>query len=65
MKVAEVKARVERVRSLAQDFEAAHSEEDKLYADVLSAIARGAKNGQELAAAALQTEYIEFVRVCA
>ncbi len=65
MKVADVKSRVEQIRTIAQSHEAAHSKEDELYADVLAAIARGATNAQELAQAALQTEYIEFVRVCA
>lgn len=39
-----------------------HMEEDSIREDVLRAIAQGAKNAQELAAAAIETEKHDFPR---
>ena len=47
------------------DPEVAHSMEDALYVEVLQAIAGGAGNPQELAAAALNAYELEFPRWCA
>jgi len=61
----EVEARVERIRAMAGDDEAAHGAEDSLRRDVLLAIAGGARNARALARTALETEEIEFARWCA
>jgi hypothetical protein len=47
------------------DYEAAHSERDALFADVLLAIAAGAPGAVELAREALRVEAIAFARRCA
>lgn len=65
MTVNEIRARVEAIRALAWDDEAAHGREDELRADVLRAIAEGAPDAAALAAAALETGAIEFARWCA
>ncbi len=62
MKVSQVLARIEAIKSLAGDCEAAHSEEDKLHVDVLREIAKGGMFAEELAKAALRTLDIEFER---
>jgi regulator of protease activity HflC (stomatin/prohibitin superfamily) len=64
----EVTERVEEIRELAGDYEAAHSREDQLHQDVLRAIATGrydAKFAAQLAAEALKTTEIDFPRPCA
>lgn len=63
----EVLLRVNRIRDMAGDHEAAHSEEDALHRDVLAAIASGAAKPwpQECARIALTTAEIEFARWCA
>ena len=68
--VAEVHERVEAIRALADDAEAAHAEEDQLHAEVLFAIANlarihGGAWAQEMASAARATYRIEFQRWCA
>ena len=63
--VDEVRRRVEEIRAIAGDDEAAHSDEDSLRDLVLCAIADGAPNAAELAAEALKTGEIEFARWCA
>lgn len=65
MNVEDVRARVEMIRALAYDGEAAHSDEDALREDVLRAIADGADDPAALAAAALITSEIRFARWCA
>lgn len=52
--VEEIKKRISEIAALASDPEAAHGNEDELYADTLKAIADGADNAAELAAAALK-----------
>lgn len=61
----EVKQRVEVVRNLAlieDDNEVAHAAEDKLWEDVLCAIADGVRNPIELATEALKTREISYQR---
>jgi hypothetical protein len=65
MTVDEVRERVEKIRAMAGDDEAAHSEEDGLHQDVLAAIADGAEFAPALAAEALKTVDIDFARWCA
>lgn len=65
MKIQDVRKRVEQIRSMSNDYEAAHAEEDVLYRDVLEAIAAGDRNARALAKEALQTKKIEFPRYCA
>jgi hypothetical protein len=60
------KLRVDAIRKVAADDEMAHSMEDKLYADVLQAIADGtAVAGSECARIVLTTRDISFTRWCA
>lgn len=61
----EVEARIEEIRGLTWDDEAAHGREDDLFAAVLAAIRDGAENPAELAAAALKSCEIDFARWCA
>jgi hypothetical protein len=64
----EVQKRVELIRSVAGDDERAHSYEDSLHYDVLSAIATGEIKGKEArrcASLASTTEGIDFKRWCA
>ncbi len=65
MKVYEANEWLEKIRAMAGDDEAAHSEEDAFREAVLVQIANGAVNGQQLAAIALKTGEIEFARWCA
>jgi hypothetical protein len=61
-----IEKRLEKIRSLTRDYEAAHSEEDQLYIDVLAAIASGkCEDPAGCAAAALKAQEIEFPRFCA
>jgi hypothetical protein len=48
--------------ALSDDNEMAHAREDRLYLDVLKAIAGGCKNPEELAQAALLTQKVNFPR---
>ena len=65
MRKAEVIARVTKIRNLRNDPEQAHAEEDKLFADVLEAIANGkAEEPRGLARTALGTQKIKFPRRC-
>ena len=61
----EVVERVAQIDSIADDFEAAHSEEDRLYRDVLYAIVAGSPYPQQLATEALNSRQIHFQRYCA
>jgi hypothetical protein len=69
MTAADVLERVEYIRGIApaegyRDYANAHRFEDALYTDVLRAIAEGADNPAELAAIALNTKAINFLRCC-
>ena len=58
--------RIEHIEDIAGDDEMAHSEEDRLYQDVLESIAKGTcYNPQDAALLALSTEAIGFARWCA
>ena len=64
--VDEINRRVGLIDNCSADDEAAHSEEDELYRDVLKAIADGtAEQPAKCAAAALETRDITFARWCA
>jgi len=65
MTPAEVRRRVQMIKEIASDDEAAHSMEDALRHDVLSAIAAGAENAGTLARSVLRTSEIAFERWCA
>jgi hypothetical protein len=67
MTLSDVEERIASIRRHAarDDFEAAHSEEDELLAEVLQAIAEGVENAPALAKAALTSLDIEFSRYCA
>ena len=52
----EVRRRTAGIDDIADDPETAHRQEDRLYRDVLNAIAAGAPNPAELAKAALVTQ---------
>lgn len=67
MTVDDVNGKVRKIARLAKsgDFEAAHSEEDSLYVKVLYCISQGAKDGAELASAALKSNSLDFERWCA
>jgi hypothetical protein len=70
MTLDDLRWRVDEIRSLAPDWEAAHSAEDKLYKDVLRAIAEGDydpafSRPDSLADTALMAEHISFPRHCA
>lgn len=63
-----VRDQVAEIRSHSNDPEAAHSVEDSLHYDVLSAIATGqlkGKKARQCAALAIATEGIDFPRWCA
>ena len=64
MKLYDVVAEVERIKSIANDDEAAHVAEDNLYVAVLAYYANGGI-GSEMASAALKTKEIRFARWCA
>lgn len=60
----DVRRKVEEIRELAPDWEAAHAAEDELYRDVLKAIViYGGYPASDLARVALQTQEIEFARM--
>lgn len=61
----DVRDRVIGIATQVQDPEAAHSEEDKLLADVLQSIADGAADAPTLASEALKSLQISFPRWCA
>lgn len=58
----EVAAEVERIRSIADDAEAAHAAEDELWFQVLTALAYGEEC--PLAEEAIKTRDIKFGRYC-
>lgn len=57
-----VRRAVEDIRASAGDPEAAHGMQDKLFSEVLRAVANGHPDARELAAAALIAREIEFPR---
>lgn len=58
--------RVAEIREVMADYEMAHSLEDKLYAQILTAIARGeCDDPEECAHIALTTQGLDFPRYCA
>ncbi len=66
MKIEDVAFRLERIRKLADDDEAAHIGEDQLWLDVLEFIATGeCPDPTAFAICAIQTRSIEFARWCA
>ena len=67
MTLTEARARVEVIRDIADDDEAAHAREDALHQDVLAWIALNANDDscRELARIALTTLEIRFSRWCA
>lgn len=63
-----VRHEVDRIASIADDDESAHSAEDRLHKDVLGAIANGSIKPHDAAAfagLALETTRIDFARWCA
>lgn len=58
----EVRQRVAAIDEIADMLEESHREEDRLYRDVLEAIAAGAANSADLARAALATRYLALDR---
>lgn len=62
MTEAEVRQRVTKIDEIADALEKAHFEEDRLYRDVLAAIAAGADNPRGLARAALITKELDIER---
>jgi hypothetical protein len=65
MTVEDVRARLEAIRSVADDDEQAHGLQDSLLLDVLLAIRDGAADPAGLAAAAVEVYDIDFERWCA
>lgn len=65
--VQHIERRIEMIRGLGRDFEAQHSEEDQLFAEVLRAISQeeSLENARDLAEAALKCLTLNFVRVYA
>ena len=58
----EVRRRVDEIDEIADLPERAHRAEDRLYCDVLEAIAAGADNPAALARAALAASHLDFDR---
>lgn len=66
MKIEDVKERIKEIKAEIYDPEVAHSKEDKLYFDLLWAIAKGkVENPQELAKEVIKTSRLDFPRWCA
>lgn len=66
MTVIEVQKRVEAIREMCGDYEAAHAHEDQLHQAVLTSIAnKTCADPAALALAALATQEIAFARYCA
>ncbi|MEJ8654830.1 hypothetical protein WKI65_44030 [Streptomyces sp. MS1.AVA.3] len=62
--VEDIDHRLAEIHAERRDDETAHGLEDALHRDVLAAIAAGAPDAPLLAAAALHTEAIDFIRGC-
>lgn len=65
MKIEEVRRRLGEIERKRHDDEAAHSMEDQLHQDVLTAIANGHPDARLLAGLALESGAIGFARWCA
>ena len=65
MNIREVRQRVAEISAAKDDYEVAHSLEDRLHVDVLLAIALGDEPAHLLADEALKTVAIVFARHCA
>lgn len=66
MTLDEIRAEVERIRGVANDYEVAHGWEDDLHQSVLAAIRDGTCEAPPAAAMiALTTRDIDFARYCA
>ena len=62
MTIEEIKRRVKEIKQLSEDNEYAHIKEDRLWENVLQAIADKSENPHELAKEALETSKISFTR---
>ena len=62
MKVEDIKQRLEEIMAKLQDDEVAHGLEDDLAKDILTAIAHGESNAQDLAMEAIKTYELDFER---
>ena len=62
MTIEEIRQRIADIDDSSDDGEYAHRQEDRLYRDVLQAIAGGVQNPSELAKAALESEDLTFDR---
>lgn len=62
MDLSTVEEQIALIRAASGDDERQHVLEDSLYEDILKAIAEGAPNAAELAAAALKTKSMDFGR---
>ena len=56
---------ISHLETIKRDYEAAHSDEDRLHRSVLYLIAEGTPHHRELALAALDSRDVNFVRYCA
>jgi len=65
MDEAEIKRRVQRIEDMSGDHEAAHSEADQFYIDVIKFVAGGGILTKQMAEEVLAVEGIEFSRHCA
>lgn len=59
-----IRLRVDEIAAMSRDAESAHAAEDRLWADVLEAVADGAADGANLAREALTTRDLMFARWC-
>lgn len=60
--IAEIKKWIEEIKQLGYDPEIAHSKEDDLFRDVLTAIAKDPTHAQALAKEALKATKLDFER---
>jgi len=66
MTVKDIESRIEQIKACGRDYEAAHAAEDRLYVELLGAIAEGkCRNPKACAKAALATQKMDFPRYCA
>ena len=68
VKLEYIQVRVDAIRDLTGDYEAAHSAEDRLYLELLTAIADARiplRDVRAAAAIALKTQRFDFERYCA
>lgn len=62
MKIEAIADKLAEIQEVTWDSETAHQLEKRLWFDVLTAIAEGASDAQELARKAIETQEIEFHR---